>query len=154
MIKALRLFTLLLAVNIRSVAQCPDRQIGNFDLDTLPDTIYCTFSRDTVDGPVTQLHMVRGCGKKLRFNMKIGFEQLLIHNPSTGSLETYYSMGGNNGFEEQSLYRYDPKYDDWILIETTTTSRYYPTTVERADIPTGISGREYPKPLRKKKLKR
>ena len=100
-----------------------------------------------------KLHIVRSSGKEHHFSISTCYESLQITNPRKGYIETYHWKGGNMGYEEESLYKYHAHYEDWLLIKVTTNAPGYRTTIDRPDVPTGISGREYPRQKRKPRRK-
>lgn len=112
------LFFILINLNVSAQIDKQKVSIGMFDNDNISDTLYYQFSSGTSEGPVYQCRLISpGKHKVYQFSIGVSTSSLQISDCGNGCIETYEWIIGMNGSETMTRYKYNIKYDNWIMTE-------------------------------------
>lgn len=144
-----KLFYLLISLNcFVAFSQKGKKIIGNFDNDTIIDTLYykdCTFDDQFKNKDISyKCKIIRGNGKIFNLNLSLGYGSIQISEcDKKGCIMIYQWKTGIDGFEETEIYIYKKKHDNWILEKDETHYENGKKEIHKTTLPTGIDGTEY-----------
>jgi hypothetical protein len=141
-------FYFLLLNSFIVFSQKEKKVMGDFDNDTVIDTLYCkdfTFDDKYRNKDISyKCKIVRGNGKTFYFDLPLGYSSIQISDcDKKGCIMIYQWKTGIDGFEETEIYIYKKIYDNWILEKDETEYKDEKKEVYKPKIPTGIDGTEY-----------